>query len=134
MGQGGGFGAVTLSWFARRILLFERLVLRLGTATAASPYNLLRVLLEAEQRAQAGVDAIDVGSRYGLLGSKWGLDTRASLRTQGDHRDPEEQLVTDEVVEDEGLAVVGDEIGLLRGEVVVVLSARRLAAEGRGNG
>src|SRR5580693_7873568 len=112
LGQGAMLGAATLSWLARRMLRFERLVLRLGTATAASPYNLLRVLLEAEQREQAGVDGVDRGGLR-LLGGCLGLDTRAGLRTQGDHRDPEQELVPDEVVEDHGLPVERDEVRLI---------------------
>ena len=41
-----------------------------------------------------------------------GGHTRAVVRAQGNHGDPEQELVPDEVVEDDGFAVVGQRVGL----------------------
>jgi DNA-binding MarR family transcriptional regulator len=56
-----------------------------------------------------------VGGSFGSLGP----DTRARLGTQGDHRDPEENLVADQVIHDYRFAVVGDDVRLVCGYVVL---------------
>src|SRR5678815_207059 len=90
-------GAVTLSWFARRMLRFDRVVRRFGTATALL---LLFLCLHPQKRGQTRVD------RFGSLFWVGRGNTRAILGAQGDHGDFEQQIVTDEVVEDDVFPVV----------------------------
>ena len=103
----------TLSWFARRMLRLDRLVRRLGTATAYSfdQTQLRRLVPERQQRREPRVDVLLFGRSLDV-GSGGGGHTRAVVRAQGNHGDPEQELVPDEVVEHDGLAVVGQGVGL----------------------
>ena len=133
LGQAIRFGAATLSWLARRMSRFERLVRRLGTATTLS----LTALTETAARdyvlflsLRSGTQArVDASSSAALAASLKALrpDTWASLRTQGDHRNSQQELVADEVVEDDRVAVVGDDVGLFGRppRLVLVVALRR---------
>ena len=61
---------------------------------------------------RARVEAL-LGARLRRTLRAWlGPDTRAGLGTQGDHGDGEQELVPDQVVEHDGLPVVGDDVVL----------------------
>jgi hypothetical protein len=126
------------------MFLFDRLLRRLGTATAIS----FSGLLQPQQRSHP---RIDLGGYRGFDGL--GPDTWATLRTQGDHRDCEKELVTHQIVENEGISVVVKEVGVIgarldlfvrnsgvpfaldrqRAYVLAYRNARRVETSGAGN-
>src|SRR4051794_19369784 len=96
LAQAARFGAVTLSWLARRMLRLERLVRRFGRATVSL---LLVIRLQAEQRRESRIDArffAAVALTCGRVRGG-GVNTRAVLRAQGDHRDFEDELVPEKL-------------------------------------
>ncbi len=68
-------------------------------------------------------------SASATLSEASGSDTRASLGAQGDHGNPEQNLVPHEGIHDHRFAVVGEDVGLL-GEPLVILG-RGFMARGR---
>ena len=96
-------------------------------ATLRKPCLRLRLVLEPQQGAQARVDARRPRrSARHLMALR--PDTRACLRTQGDHRNSQQELVPDEVVQDDRVALVGDDVGLAGVDLGLVALVAALAS------
>src|SRR4051812_43985367 len=100
------------------MLRLDRLVRRLGTATWL--LLLLVHLLEAQKRCEARIDrhvGAYISVRAGGASARRRANTRAILRAQGNHGGLEDELVANEVVEDDGLPLIRNDVGLFGGEL-----------------